>query len=272
VVAVEDGGQAGRVRAALAQEVQDGQGADPRPQVAAVNASTGALRTDWVPPENTGGRYVGHTGTPTEDGNDGLVYDMAVTDDGSIVYVGGDFLHFGGQGGILALDGATGSALSWQPELGRPVFGLTIWPGDGKTVILATGGSGGTAQAFTPGGSTKPLWTGRVDGDATDVAATTERVYLVGHYDHEVPNKNDPCLKRVPVDCPNGTPHRKLAAFDAHTGHVDPSFNAQANTPQGPYVALIGAHHLYVGGDFTQVGLPNALKPQPGFAEFNATG
>jgi hypothetical protein len=247
-------------------------GTDPRPQVAAVNATTGALRTDWVPPENTGGRYYGHTGEELEDGDDGLVYDLGVTDDGSIVYVGGDFLHFGGQGGILALDGAKGAALPWQPALGRPVFGLTIWPGDGKTVIVATGGFGGTAQAFTPGGSTKPLWTGRVDGDATDVAATTERVYLVGHYDHEVPNKDDPCLKHAPVSCPNGTPHRKLAAFDAHTGHLDTGFNAQANTPQGPYVALVGAHHLYVGGDFTQVGLPNAMTDQPGFAQFNAAG
>jgi hypothetical protein len=244
-------------------------GTTPRPQVAALDATTGAVRTDWVPPVNAGGRYVGHTGTPTEDGNDGLVYDMAVTADGSILYVGGDFLHFGGQGGLLALDAATGQAITWQPVVNRPVFGLTVWPGDGKTLIIATGGTGGTAQMFVPGGSTKAKWIGRADGDATDVAATTERVYLVGHYDHEVANKDDPCLKIVPVYCANGDPHRKLAAFDARTGNVDPSFTAQANTPQGPYVALIGANHLYVGGDFTEAGPVDHLKPHPGFAQFD---
>jgi hypothetical protein len=250
-------------------------GTAPYPQVAAVDATTGALRTGFVPPANTGGRFVGHQGTPTEDGNDGLVHDLAVTADGTTLFVGGDFFHFGGQGGLLALDAATGAPTAWQPVMTRPVYGLTIWPGDGKTVFAATGGAGGTVQSFLPGGkSTKPQWTGFVDGDATDVVATTERVYLAGHYDHQVPNKDDPCLKAVPAFCPSGTPHRKLAVFEARTGNVDPSFTGQANTPQGPYVAYIGAHHLYVGGDFTEMGplTGSRLPPHPGFVQLNATG
>ena len=76
----------------------------------------------------------------------------------------------------------------------------------------------------------------------------------------------------MPVSCPLGTPHRKLIAFDARTGATDAGFTAQANTPQGPYVALVGAHHLYVGGDFTEVGPVGDLRPQGGFAVFDQTG
>jgi hypothetical protein len=228
-----------------------------------------------------------------------------VPDDGRTVWVGGDFLHWGTtpandtkhqHGGLIVLDAATGALVPWQPVEKYPVFGVTVWPGDGQTVFTATGGPGGSVQAFhlnqDPTKNT-PLWTGRVDGDATDVVATTERVYLVGHYDHEVPNPNDPCLKLSPqpggqmgVNCPNGTPHRHLAAFYARgdldangqpTGlaQTDPTFTAQANTPEGPTVALVGAHFLYVGGNFQEVSdmpAPAGLRPQPGFAEYPAIG
>jgi hypothetical protein len=253
-------------------------GADGRPvvisqpsQVAAVDATTGALRKGWPVAENTGGRFVGHTGTPTEDGVPGVVYDIAVSGDGKTVYAAGDFLHFGGQGGVVALDAAAGAPTAWQPVLDqpRPVFGLTIWPGDGASVVAATGGRGGSFQFFTPSRGVSPVWIGRTDGDATDVVATTERVYGVGHWDHGVPDKDDPCLKHAPVSCPAGTPHRKLIAYDARTGGTDADFTAQANTDTGPYVALIGAHHLYVGGDFTEVGPVRELRPQGGFAAFD---
>jgi hypothetical protein len=242
-----------------------------RSGVGALDAATGALRTDWVAPANTGGRFFGHTGALVEDGLPGLIYDMKVSADGRYVFVGGEFLHFGGQSGLLTLDAATGAASTWQAVMDRPrpVYGIDVWAGDGTSVIIATGGTGGTAQFFDTGGDVNPKWVGRVDGDATDVVSTTERVYLVGHYDHEVPNKDDPCLKHVPVTCHAGTPHRKLVAFQATTGHSDPSFTAQANTRQGPYVALVGRNHLYVGGDFTEVGPVGNLRPQPGFAQFD---
>jgi len=252
----------------------DGASVPAPAEVAALDAATGALRPGFPRAENTGGRFVGHTGTPTEDGNPGVVYDMAVSADGGTVYVAGDFLHFGGQGGLVALDAATGAPTAWQPvfDMRRPAFGVTIWPGDGTSVVASTGGPGGSIQFFTPSHGSSPVWVGRTDGDATDVVATTERVYGVGHWDHGVPTRNDPCLRQANVDCPDGTPHRKLIAFDARTGATDPGFTAQANTPQGPYVALVGAHHLYVGGDFTEVGPLGALRPQGGFAAFDQTG
>jgi hypothetical protein len=276
-----------------------------RAQVAALDAASGALIDSFVPPTNYGGAFKTHMGTPIENrALDGLVYEIAVPADGKTVWVGGDFLHFGTtpaadpkheHGGLIVLDAATGALTPWQPVETNPVFGLTVWPGDGQTVFTATGGPGGSLQAFRLDqdlAKNTPLWTGHVDGDATGVVATTERVYLVGHYDHEVPNPNDPCLKPSPqpgggvaVNCPNGTPHRHLAAFYARgdldangqpTGRAraDPTFTAQADTPEGPTVELIGAQRLYVGGNFQEVSdTPGAnFRSQPGFAEYPATG
>ncbi len=121
----------------------------PGPRLAALDATTGALRDGFVPPENEGGYYQGQTGSESHSGdNNGAVHNIGVTSDGRYVVVGGDFLEFGGQGGLLVLDGATGAPAAWQPEMDRPVFGVAMWPGDNRTFFAATGGSGGTLQAF----------------------------------------------------------------------------------------------------------------------------
>ena len=286
--------------------VQTPGGTVPRPQLMALDAATGALIDSFVPPKNYGGAFVGHTGAPTEDPTlDGLPYAIAVPADGRTVWVGGDFLHWGTQpaadtkhqhGGLIVLDAATGKLTPWQPIEKYPVFDLTVWPGDGKTVFAATGGPGGSVQSYLmnadPTKGASPQWTGRTDGDATGVVATTERVYLVGHYDHYVPDPNDPCLKlslqpngQMGISCPAGSPNRHLAAFYARGGtdasgkpnglaQVDPTFTAQADTPEGPSTALIGAHDLYIAGNFQLVSdTPGAnFRRQPGFAEFPAIG
>jgi hypothetical protein len=227
--------------------------------VAAFDVATGAL-LDWVPPANTGGRYFGHEGVVTEDGNDGLVQDIAVSGDGRTVHVAGDFLHFGGRAGILSLDAGNAQPTAWQGVSDRPIFALAVSPTDGRTVYAATGGKGGRLWRFEPGGRTTPVWEVKTDGDNVDVLATGSMVYLIGHYDNIVP-KSSSCFQA----CPDGTPRRHIAAFAAATGKID-AWNPEANTPQGPYVAAVGARHLYVGGDFTKVN----LKAQPGFAQFNA--
>ncbi|MGH9022948.1 MAG: WD40 repeat domain-containing protein [Acidimicrobiia bacterium] len=267
--------------------LQTPSGVVERPEVAALDEQTGALIEDFLPPANNGGAFSGQTGQPTEDPpgtyNPGNVRAMALTKDGATLMVGGNFLHFGNtetghqHAGLIALDAMTGRLTPWQPIEDRPVYGLTISPADGATVYTAAGGSGGVLQAYLPHGKpTKPLWTGHVDGNGMSVAATSERVYLVGHFDHQVPNSNDPCLRHTVnggISCPNGTPHRHLAAFDLK-GNVDPSFTAQANTPEGPYVAYIGAHHMYVGGNFAKVSdTPQAnYRSQLGLAVYPAIG
>ncbi|HLF40999.1 MAG TPA: hypothetical protein VI854_05940, partial [Acidimicrobiia bacterium] len=236
------------------------------PQLAALDAGSGAIRAAFDPPSNGGGHFVGQTGEPTTgDGDNGLVYDLALTADGSMLIAVGDFLDFGGQGGVLVLDPASGQKTSWQPDMDRPVFGVSASPADPKTFYVSTGGTGGQVQAFKGGGkSESPLWYHRVDGDATDVTATAKRVYLVGHYDW-VLGKNTvcgapPCEGGAEGDVPN----RHVSAFDTRTGAHDVDFNAQLNTPQGPYVALVGADHLYIGGDFTKVD----GHRQQGFVQF----
>src|SRR5207253_9315893 len=157
-------------------------------------------------------------------------------------------------------------------------------PGDGRTSSVSTGGAGGTLQAFriedgapapsdsgsgsgsgrrhhqsrqsgSGGNGAAPLWTHRTDGDATDVVATTERVYLVGHYDY-VLGTNTVCHSSASVCIggkPGDVPNRHISVFEPKGGAHDIGFTAQLNTPQGPYVALVGANSLYVAGDFTEV-------------------
>ena len=272
-----------------------------RPQLAALDAATGALRGGFVPPENGGGYYQGQSGREVDrDNNDGSVQDLGVTSDGRYVVAGGDFLDFGGRSGLLVVDGATGQPSAWQPSIDRPVHGLGMWPGDNRTFFVATGGTGGQVQAFRildslpPAAvdsdddddddddrrrsrrsrrsseseveSDDPLWIHKTDGDAEDVVATTERVFLVGHYDY-VLGGNTVCGSSA---CEGGRDgdvvNRHISVFEPAGGAHDLSFTAQLNTPQGPYAALIGARSLYVVGDFTEVN----GQPQPGFVQFPA--
>jgi hypothetical protein len=238
-----------------------------RAQVAALDATSGALRTGWTPPPNTGGYFQGHTGKPADD-NVGSVTDIKITADRSMVVIGGSFSGFAGQAGLLVLDAATGVATAWQPTLDtpRPVFGLDIWSGDGKTIFAAAGGRGGAVEAFRPGAATKPLWVHKVDGDGQDVVSTRSRLYFVGHYDYVLGN-NTVCGT---TSCTGGNPgdvvNHHISAFDPVNGAHDLSFAAQFNTAQGPDVAFIGADHLYIGGDFTRTN----WRPQAGFAQFPA--
>jgi hypothetical protein len=228
-----------------------------RNTVAALDAATGTV-LDWTPPPLGPGRYIGHTGTPTPDAPSGYTFAVAVPADGSRVYVGGNFLDMGGQGGMVVLDGATGAALPQQWTIDRPVFDLTVWPGDGTTVFAATGGPGGRIYAFRPSVPSRPLWKAGVDGDAVGVAASNTTVFLVGHYDFIIPKKSS-CYQY----CPEGTERRHLTAFEADTGMVDP-WNPAADTPTGPYSVAVGSDHVFVGGEFNTIN----GAPHPGYAQF----
>jgi hypothetical protein len=232
--------------------------------VAEFDAASGAV-LPFQSPAVAAGTYSGHGGTPDPASPlPPTVHDLAVTADGSYVLAGGDFLHFGTteatdpngkkDGGLVALDGTTGALTPWQPVGGRPTFSLFTGL-DGTTIFAATGGGGGVGTAFVPGSPT-PLWTNNVDGDATGIVATATTAYLVGHFNHAGIKPTDPCLVFTPthnVNCPNGTHNNHLVAFDAKTGFLDTTFTAQADTNKGPDDASMGAHRLYVGGDFNGV-------------------
>jgi outer membrane protein assembly factor BamB len=240
-------------------EGRPGAGTHERPRLAAFDAATGAL-LDWNPPPMTGGAYFGQTGEP-DDTVLPEVTALAVTSDGKLLHAGGTFLDFGGHAGLVSLDGATGGLADWQPAaIKRPVFGLTSSV-DGSTFYVATGGKGGRLYHFDPAGDAKARWYAQVDGDAMAVAVSATTAYLAGHYDFVVPDKSD-CYRH----CPEGAERRHLAAFDAHTGELDP-WNPVADTNTGPYTAAAGANHVYVGGEFKNI---NGHR-QPGFAAFPGT-
>lgn len=258
-------------------------GATKFPGVAALDAGNGSLVSGWSPPTNYGGSFIEKAGTKVE-ATQGAVHAVAVADGGNMLLVGGTFEHFGWTqkqdpkanryGGLIALNTSDGKLSSWHPDNDRPVFAMAMSP-SGGTMYTAAGGSGGWVQAFDPGGKEDQLWTGRVDGDVLGVTATDKRVYVGGHFDAEVPNLNDDCLKHIPTHCvKTGTRHRHLVAFDLN-GKSDSKWTAQADTPEGPTVLLAGPKALYVGGDFTNTLDKSKLDggkgiPHPGFALFPA--
>jgi outer membrane protein assembly factor BamB len=228
---------------------------ETRPHVAALDAATGAVLS-WLPPEDAGGRYYGHTGTKDET-RPGGVYAIAPSADGTTIHVGGTFLSFGGRSGLVSLDAATGEPTPWQSKLDRPVFALTR-SSDGHTFYAATGGAGGRLYAFRPHGPPTGVWEVKTDGDAMAVVETATAVYLIGHYDNIVQPESD-CYQY----CPDGTPRAHLSAFDRNGKIID--WAPTANTPTGPYAAASDGDHLYVVGEFTKI---NGVR-RVGFASFS---
>jgi outer membrane protein assembly factor BamB len=215
-----------------------------RPHLAALDAATGGL-IPWLPPDDTGGRYSGHTGTKDRT-RPGGVYAIAPSADGTTVHVGGTFLSFGGHSGLVSLDAATGQPTPWQTEVDRPVFGLTRGS-DGHTFYAAAGGEGGRLIAFRPHGPPEGVWQVKTDGDNLAVVETAATVYLIGHYDNIVQPDSD-CYQY----CPDGQARGHLSAFDRNGVLED--WNPIANTPTGPYAAAADGTHLYVVGEFTKIG------------------
>ena len=147
--------------------VADGTAAE-RPHIAALDAATGALLS-WLPPQDAGGRYYGHTGTRDKTRSGG-VYAIAPSADGTTVHVGGTFLAFGGRSGLVSLDAATGQPTPWQAKIDRPVFSLTRGP-DGHTFYAAAGGPVGSDR-LRPAARSTGCGRSSTDGDNVAVVET----------------------------------------------------------------------------------------------------
>ncbi len=229
-------------------------GGQPRPKLAAVDPTTGALLS-WTPPPLGPGRHLGQTGIPTPDYESGHVF--AVEAIGGKVFAAGNFIDFGGQGGLVTVDAATGGLVEPQYDPGRPIFDLDTY---GGILYAVGGGPGGRAYAFSPD-QQKPLWKLKVDGDNVGVAASANAVYVAGHYDYVV-SKDSSCYQF----CPGGPRRHHLLAVNRADGILLP-WNPDADTSTGPFTVTVGDDRLYVGGEFNKIN----FKSQPGFTIFPGT-
>ena len=236
-----------------------------RPLVAAFDAHTGAL-LDWKGPEKKPGKY-GPKGQSTRSDGDGDVYWLTATRNGERLYAGGTFMNFGGEDGLVSIDAGTGKATDWQPSdegcstgksTCRPFYGIALHPDDDDSFYATGDGFGGVAISFTYGKSPRGNWQVATDGGGHAVVATRDVVYIGGHWD---------CAGTPKCDIGNDADEsfrRHLAALDPATGAVLAGWKPEANTRTGPYMAYLGADHLYVGGEFSRIN----ERPQPGIVRF----
>ena len=206
-------------------------GGQPRNNIAALNATTGAA-TDWNP------------------NADNSVDVLAIS--GSTVYAGGWFSHIGGQtrNYIAALDASTGAANDWNPCANDGIVTLTIsgstvyaggWflhiSGQMRNYIAAIDAdSTGTATDWNPNASrgdyTAPVF-------IIDVSGST--IYVGGKFNSI-----------------GGKERNNIAALDAVTGAAT-DWNPNASYGDNPDITSVCAiavsgSTIYVGGTFNSIG------------------
>ncbi|HEU4346667.1 MAG TPA: hypothetical protein VFR35_02650 [Actinoplanes sp.] len=167
----------------------------------------------------------------------------------SKVFLGGGFHTVNEVRGslrIAAVDGARGSVdRGFLPGAPAEVNAIAVDPAG---VYAATGGQGGRAIAYAPGGSVR--WQRLFDGDAVAIAALDGVTYVGGHFDRA-------CLTLT--NGPQGTciggsvPRVKLAAV--HRGGGLTTWSPQANGVIGVRVLSVDPSRgaIAAGGDFTMI-------------------
>jgi hypothetical protein len=199
-------------------------GGGQRSYVAALNASTGAVKT-WNP------------------GADGFVRTLAVS--GSLVYMGGDFVTVGAdeRNHLAAVDNSTsGVVTSWNPDVGPSdtatvyalaVSGATVYAGgdfesigtDIRHRIAAIGASTGSATTWNPDSN----------GAVNALALDGTKVYAGGSFTNI-----------------GGSGRNRIAALNASGTGTATSWNPDSN---GAVKALaLDATTVYAGGSFTNIG------------------
>jgi len=212
-----------------------------RSGLAAVNTATGTVDPTWNPSPDTA---AGTATTPAK-----TVAALATASDGR-VFAGGSFTQIGGTptGGLAVLSGSGSGAPdpTWSVAAGGEVDALAmtldrsaVYVGGGFATIggqsraglalLSTAGAGSVDATFNPGATGGNVL-------ALGLSADGNRLYAGGAF-----------------SAIGGTAQRYLAALDAHSGAVDPGFDAAAaNTVQAVSPSPDGTL-VFAGGDFTSV-------------------
>ncbi len=123
-----------------------------RTYLAAFNSTTGALITSFDP-------AISSTSSSSSPG----VYSLAVSPNGSTLYVGGLFNHVNGQyrDNLAAFSTSTGALTSWAPSAYGKVNALAVAPNGQE--IYAGGGFNGLGTAGTTAGIQSRTYAGAVD-------------------------------------------------------------------------------------------------------------
>ena len=218
-------------------------GGQPRGRLAAVDGATGTIDPSWTPTAND------------------AVAAVTVSEDGSKVYVGGNFTDLRGhtRNRLAAVDAATGTVEAWDPNAkdgtivalsvsGSQVYAGGTFKGLGavpRNQLGAINLVSGEATSWTPvlknlDSNGSPIAGEPPIVQALALSADGSKVYVGGNFSH--------------VAGPGGTdlPRDNLVALDAATGLADPNFKPGAL--QGTVRSLaVNGNTLYVGGDFKEV-------------------
>ncbi len=179
-----------------------------RPYLAAFDEQTGVLDTRWTPTANL------------------EVKALAVSADGTRVYVGGDFGQLNGAAAahLGAVSATTGASLAWASHPAYQVIDMDVAGGD---VYVAGAGGGGNFARFD-GATGASDWIGGTNGNIQAIAVIDDIVYVGGHFSAY-------CGHVAGSDtCPGGSTRQKLLALDADTGNLQP-WNPGANSDLGIY-------------------------------------
>ncbi|HYO31978.1 MAG TPA: PQQ-binding-like beta-propeller repeat protein [Nocardioidaceae bacterium] len=208
-----------------------------RPYLGRVSMSTGELGTLWTP------RL------------DARVRTLAVSGDGSRMYVGGDFTRVNentaGQY-IASINTSRPGTLTAGFNAGAtnagkeaPAIDLHL-DGDDLLAAVAGGGGGCTSLDASTG---RTDWSHRGNGNMQAVTTIKGTVYCGGHFGG--------------AGSFAGFDRYKIAAVDQETGKVL-DFGPRVNSPLGIWALENDATRLYLGGDFTKI----SGKPHPHFAVY----
>jgi DNA-binding beta-propeller fold protein YncE len=202
-------------------------GGAPRRDVAALDAMTGTAIPGWEADTN------------------GSVRAVALSPDGSRLYVGGTYTRIDGarHQNLSVVDAATGTMLPWRPAPRYPVLDIAA---SVDAVYIAGAGTGGTLASLRVSDG-RALWSLATDGDVQALALLGGRLYVGGHFTTAA-----------------GSTRRKIFAVESSTGALDP-WRPMLNSKVGVRGIDAVATGVHLVGDFTHV---NGV-PQRGYAQFS---
>jgi hypothetical protein len=214
----------------------------PRGRLAAFSLS-GNLSSTWTPSAND------------------RVYDMAVTPDGSALFVTGDFKSVADSSGssrernsLASIDTQTGDIDAWVPSPPPPSLkirgtGVTIESG---RVYWGVGGSDWVAAYRLDSGTR--IFKTETDGTVHEVVEMGDRVIIGGHFLLVGPAPGGRGCATFPEDCVS---HKRIAALTM-SGVLDQTWDARLQGEwQGAKRFLVDGDNLWVAGAFTRItGVP----------------